>query len=70
MKRLWVRRLAVGVFVLNVLAVTWPAITLFRAAEPFVFGFPLSMLWPIGWIFIGWFALLGLDRIESREDAD
>ena len=70
MKRRWTRRLAVGVFVLNVLAVTWPVITLFRAAEPLVIGLPLSMAWPIGWIIIGWVTLLVLDHVESREDAD
>lgn len=59
-----------GMFMLNVLAVTWPAITFFRAAEPMVLGLPMSMVWPIAWILLGWATLLVLDRAESREDAD
>ena len=70
MKRSWIRRLVVGVFILNLLAVTWPVLSHFRAAEPFVFGLPMSMAWPIGWILIGWITLLLLDHFEQREDAD
>ncbi len=70
MNRLWARRLAAGMFVIMVLAVTWPVITLFRTAEPLILGLPLSMAWPIGWILIGWITLLVLDHVESREDPD
>ncbi|MEL7449032.1 MAG: hypothetical protein AAFN78_07465 [Pseudomonadota bacterium] len=62
-----IRRLAIGIFVLNLLAVTWPGATFFRWAEPLVFGLPLSMAWPIGWILIGWVMLLVLDHFENRE---
>jgi len=68
--RLWIRRLAVGVFVLNLLAVTWPIASLFRAAEPPVFGLPMSMAWPIAWIVIGWITLLVLDHFEKREEGE
>jgi leucyl-tRNA synthetase len=44
------------------------ALRCFRAPQPFVFGLPLSMAWPIGWILIGWITLLVLDHVESRED--
>ncbi|MEO0973827.1 MAG: hypothetical protein AAFX85_12095 [Pseudomonadota bacterium] len=70
MKRLWVRRLAISVFSLNILAVTWPVLPLFRTAEPLIFGLPLSMAWPIGWILIVWVTLLVLDRVESRGDGE
>ncbi|MEN1727256.1 MAG: hypothetical protein AAGJ52_02340 [Pseudomonadota bacterium] len=63
-----IRRIAIGVFLLNLLAVTWPMVSLFRAAEPLILGLPLSMAWPIGWILIGWITLLVLDHFESRKD--
>ena len=62
-----IRRLAIGLFLLNVLAVTWPLVTLFRSPEPLVFGLPLSMAWPIAWILIGWIMLLVLDHFENRD---
>ena len=68
--RLLVRRLAVGVFLTMLLAVTWPVATLFRAADPLVFGLPLSMAWPIAWILIGWITLLVLDHFEKQDGAD
>ena len=67
--RLLIRRLAIGVFLLNLLAVTWPVLTLFRSPEPLVFGLPLSMAWPIAWILIGWFMLLVLYHFD-RKDQD
>ena len=69
-RRSWARRFAVVMFVLNVFAVTWPVITLFRGARPSILGFPLSMAWPVGWIVIGWVTLLVLDHFESHEDPD
>ena len=65
-----IRLLVVGVFLLNLLAVTWPGISFFRTAEPFVFGLPLSMAWPVAWIVIGWITLLLLDFFEQREGDD
>ena len=65
-----IRRLAIGLFLLNLLAVTWPVLTLFRMPEPLVFGLPLSMAWPIAWILIGWFTLLVLDRSESKDQSE
>ena len=65
MNRRWIQRLAIGIFLLNLLALTWPVATLFRAAEPLVFGFPMSMAWPIAWILIGWFTLLLIDHFDS-----
>ena len=62
-----IRRLAIGLFLLNVLAVTWPLVTLFRAPEPLVFGLPLSMAWPIVWILLGWIMLLVLDHFENKD---
>ena len=65
-----IRKLAIGLFLLNVLAVTWPLVTLFRSPEPLVFGLPLSMAWPIAWILIGWIMLLVLDRFENRDPGE
>lgn len=67
MIRSLIRRLAIGVFLLNVLAVTWPVVSLFRSSEPLVFGLPLSMAWPIAWILIGFVTLLVLDHFEDRD---
>jgi hypothetical protein len=65
---IWIRRLAVAVFLLNLLAITWPVASLFSAAEPLIFGLPMSMAWPIAWILVGWIALLVLDHFEKREE--
>ena len=62
-----IRRLAIGLFLLNLLAVTWPLVTLFRSPEPLVFGLPLSMAWPIAWILIGWIMLLVLNHFENSD---
>ena len=66
MIRTLIRRLAFGVFLLYLLVVTWPVATLFRSAEPLVFGLPLSMAWPIAWILIGFITLLVLDYFENK----
>ena len=65
-----IRRLAIGVFLLYLLAVTWPVATLFRSAEPLVFGLPLSMAWPVAWILVGLIMLLVLDHFENRESGE
>ena len=65
-----IRRLAIGLFLLNLLAITWPVLTLFRSPEPLVFGLPLSMAWPIAWILIGWIMLLVLDHFENRDQGE
>ena len=67
MKRSLIRRFAIGFFLINALAVTWPAATLFRSAEPFVIGLPMSMAWPIAWIVMGWIVLMVLDHFENRD---
>ena len=66
MQKLLIRRLTIGLFVVYTLAVTWPVATLIRSAEPLIFGIPLSMAWSIGWILMGWLALLVLDRVETE----
>lgn len=69
-KTFWIRRFVAVVFMLNLVAVTWPGVTVFRMAEPFVLGLPLSMAWPIAWIVVGWVTLLVLDYFEQREGDD
>ena len=66
--RLLIRRLAIAVFLVNLLAVTWPVLALFRSADPLVFGLPLSMAWPIAWIVIGLITLLVLDYFEKQDE--
>ena len=68
MNRSRMRRLAVAVYVLNLLAMTWPVAIPFSAAEPLVLGLPLSMAWPAAWIIIGLVTLLFLDHYENRGD--
>ena len=68
--RLLIRRLAIAVFLLNLLAVTWPVLSLFRSAEPMVFGLPLSMAWPVAWILIGFVMLLVLDYSEKNSKGE
>lgn len=70
MIRSLIRRLAVGVFLLYLLVVIWPAATLFGSAEPFVFGLPLSMAWPVAWILIGFITLLVLDHFENKDEGE
>ena len=65
-----IRRLAIGVFLLNLLAVTWPVASLFRSPEPLVFGLPLSMAWPVAWILIGLVMLLVMDYFENKDKSD
>jgi hypothetical protein len=62
-----IRRLAIGVFLLNLLAVTWPVASLFRSPEPLVFGLPLSMAWPVAWILLGLVMLLVMDHFENKD---
>lgn len=70
MNRSLIRRLAIGVFLLNLLAVTWPVLSLFRSPEPLVFGLPLSMAWPVAWILIGLITLLVLDHFEKKDTGE
>ena len=70
MIRLLIRRLALGFFLLYLLAVTWPAATLFRLPEPMVFGLPLSMAWPIAWLLMGWIVLLVVDHFDNKGEGE
>lgn len=69
-KTIWICRLAAVVFALNLLAVTWPLLSLFRAADPRFLGLPLSLAWPVAWIVVGWITLMVLDHFVRREDND
>ena len=70
MIRALIRRLALGFFLLYLLAVTWRAATLFRSPEPLVFGLPLSMAWPIAWILMGWIVLLVVEHFDNRDEGE
>ena len=66
MNRSLVRRLTVTVFCCNLLAVTWPGLYFFRMPEPFPFGMPMSMVWPVCWIIVSGITLLFMDSVEKR----
>ena len=63
-----IRKIAISVFLLNALAVTWPVASLFRSPQPLILGLPLSMAWPIFWILIGLIMLIVLDYFENRNE--
>jgi hypothetical protein len=65
----WVRRGVFAFFLLYAAAVTWPGALLFREAEPFLLGLPLSMAWPALWILLGGLALWTLHRTEERHSS-
>lgn len=70
MIRRLIHRLAIGVFLLNLLAVTWPVLGLFRSPEPLVLGLPMSMAWPVAWILIGWIMLLVLYHFDNQKPGE
>ncbi len=70
MQRRLIRWMAGIGFLLNVLAVTWPVLGLFRSPEPFILVMPMSMLWPITWIVISLVVLLILDNSEKRHESE
>ena len=70
MIRRLIHRLAIGVFLLNLLAVTWPLLAWCRSPEPLVLGLPMSMAWPIAWIIIGWIMLLVVYHFDSKDQGE
>ena len=65
-----IRRFAICFFLLYLLAVTWPIATWFGSAEPFLFGLPFSMAWPVAWILLGWITLMVLEHFEQKGEDD
>lgn len=65
MSRTLVRRMALVFFAVYLLAMIWPVAGWMGAPEPFLFGLPLSMAWPILWIVLGWIVLLVVDRLDA-----
>jgi hypothetical protein len=63
-----VRALVLGFFLIYLLAITWPVVTLFKSGQPLIFGLPLSMAWAVLWIVLGGVALAILDWFECREE--
>lgn len=66
MKRPLRYRLAIGFFILYLIAVTWPVAQWVAAPTPFVLGLPLSLAWSIGWIVAGFVVLVILEFLEER----
>lgn len=57
-----------AVFLITALAVIWPGHAIFSSATPLIFGFPLSFIWIILWVIIGFAAMLGLYLTDKHED--
>lgn len=62
------RLIFITVIILTALAVIWPGHALFSSATPLLFGFPLSFVWIILWVVIGFAAMLGLYISDSHND--
>jgi len=56
-------------FVLYLLGVIWPVVSLVGGPQPLVFGLPLAFAWSIGWIVLGGIALALLEWAETRHEA-
>jgi hypothetical protein len=61
----WVRRGAVLLFLLFVVAVTWPGMVPFNRIEPLILGLPFSMAWIAFWVVLSFLTLLLLDHVEA-----
>jgi len=63
-----VRRIVGVFFILYLLGVIWPVVSLVGGPQPLVFGLPLAFAWSIGWIILGAVALALLEWAESRHE--
>lgn len=59
------RVVLISVVVAALLALTWPVYPLVSGVEPYVFGFPLSFAWVIGWLLVVFVALVLFYRAEE-----
>lgn len=63
----WHRRVFFGVMLIVQLSIIWPGFALFSAAEPLIFGFPLSFAWLIAMLLLGFAAFVGLYVLDNRQ---
>lgn len=62
------RRIALGLYLANIVCLIWPAVLPFNRIRPFVLGLPFSMFWMALWLVIGLVVLVWLDRMETRAE--
>lgn len=66
----WIRGGTILFFLLFVLAVTWPGMTLGNQVFPLVLGLPFSMVWIAFWVVLSFLVLVLLDWAEGRGRED
>ncbi|REL32860.1 hypothetical protein DYD21_13635 [Rhodohalobacter sp. SW132] len=62
------RIIFVIVMLITCLAIIWPGHAIFSSATPLIFGFPLSFVWIILWVIIGFAAMMGLYLTDKHQD--
>ena len=62
----WIRGGAILFFLLFILAVTWPGMTIGNEIFPLVAGLPRSMVWIASWVVLSFMVLVILDLAEGR----
>ncbi|CAN5541402.1 hypothetical protein BH24GEM3_BH24GEM3_24570 [soil metagenome] len=66
MKTSRIRWLTLIFFVVYLAALTYPAYLPFRHPTPMILGLPLSLVWVIFWVLLGWGMLMLLYYVERR----
>ncbi len=61
-----VRRLTLVFFVVYLIALTYPGYLPFRHPTPMILGLPLSLVWVILWVLLGWGMLTLLYLVDRR----
>ncbi|MFW6348290.1 MAG: hypothetical protein ACOC2C_06750 [Cyclonatronaceae bacterium] len=62
------RRVFLSIAIFVQLSIIWPGFALMSAAEPLVFGLPLSFAWLIAMLLLGFAALLMLYFGDNRQE--
>ena len=62
----WIRGGVILFFLLFILAVTWPGMTLGNRIFPLILGLPTSMVWIASCVVLSFLALVLLDVFEGR----
>lgn len=60
------RALAIGYFIVALIAVTWPVMVPFARIHPLILGLPFGMGWIMLWVIGAPLVLWLLDRVERR----
>ena len=63
----WIRRGVFLFFLLFILAVTWPGMTLGNRTFPLILGLPVSMVWIASWVVLSFLVLVAVDVLEGKE---